>query len=544
MPKSTSHSKWLVLGILAIALFMINLDVTIVNIALPSIMNSLEASLVDAEWVVNIYILVFAVSLITMGRFGDIFGRKRLFIGGLILFTTASFACGLSQNIQMLVTSRALQAFGGAAMMPATLSILNVAFKDGGRGPAMGVWGAVSGAASAMGPIIGGLLVDKFSWGYIFLVNIPLGVIAIIAGWIIINESTDPAAIRHIDWPGVGSATAGMAGLTFALIEGQRFGWSSPVILGSFGVFVLGLMMFFFIERRSQFPLIQLQLFKNVNFAAGNVVSALLMFGLIGILFLLVLYFQIVLGFSAVKTGLVLLPMSAVVVFIAPMAGRMAERNGVRWILASGMLIISLAIFFMAHLSINTTWQSLIIPLIFAGVGMGLIMAPVNTVMMAAAKVEQSGAASGIMTTMRQVGSLLGIAVLGAVLQARLASGLISALTNTAGIPESIKTSIINAINDGSLSAGGMGVLNGSGVPETVQAAVGQMFISEFANALNAAMVVAAIFCFIGAVAALFIKNPGQFPKISNAGAGNVAEGPFLVETKGFIPGDPDYLKR
>jgi EmrB/QacA subfamily drug resistance transporter len=514
MSKLKQRNKWLVLFILAIALFMINLDVTIVNIALPSIMNNLKASLTDAEWVVNVYILVFAVSLITMGRFGDIFGRKRLFIGGLVLFTTASLACGLSSNIQMLVASRACQAFGGAAMMPATLSILNVVFKDGGRGQALGVWGAVSGAASALGPIIGGLLVDNLSWGYIFLVNIPLGIIAIIAGTIIITESTDPTAVRHIDWPGVVSATSGMFGLTFALIEGQRFGWSSPVILGSFGLFALGLILFFFIEKRSRFPLIQLGLFRNVNFAAGNIVSALLMFGLIGILFLLVLYFQIVLGYSAVKTGLVLLPMSAIVVFIAPMAGRMAERNGVRWILASGMLIIAIAIFFMAHLSVDTSWQSLLVPLIFAGVGMGLIMAPVNTVMMATAKVEQSGAASGVMTTMRQIGSLLGIAVLGAVLQSRLVSGLIAAINSTAGIPLGAKTTIIDAINNGTVSTGGLSGMIGSGLPETIQVAIKQMFTIEFANALNTAMIVAAIFCFVGAVVALLIKNPGHFPKI------------------------------
>ena len=509
MSKSVPYNKWLVLVILAIALFMMNLDVTIVNIALPSIMDNLKASLADVEWVVNVYILVFAVSLITMGRFGDLFGRKRMFIGGLVLFTTASLACGLSPNIQTLVVSRAFQAFGGAAMMPATLSILNVIFQGGGRGQAMGIWGAVSGAASAMGPIIGGLLVDQFSWGYIFLVNIPLGIIAIIAGIIIISESTDPTAIRHIDWPGVASATAGLLGLTFALIEGQRFGWSSPVILGAFGLCAVGLTLFFFIENRGRFPLIQLNLFKNINFAAGNIVSALLMFGLIGILFLLVLYFQIVLGLSAVKTGLVLLPMSAVVVFIAPLAGRMAERNGVRWILASGMLIISIAIFFMANLSVDTTWQSLIVPLIFAGVGMGLIMAPVNTVMMAAAKVEQSGAASGIMTTMRQIGSLLGIAILGAVLQARLASGLISAVNSTAGIPDAIKTTIVKAINEGAMNAGGMSGMNAGGMPEAAQAAMLRMFTTEFANSLNATMIVAAIFCLAGAVAALFIKNPG-----------------------------------
>jgi len=513
MSKSVPYNKWWVLFILAIALFMMNLDVTIVNIALPSIMDNLDASLADAEWVVNVYILVFAVSLITLGRFGDIFGRKRLFIGGLVLFTAASLACGLSPNIQTLVASRAFQAFGGAAMMPATLSILNVAFKGGGRGQAMGVWGAVSGAASALGPIIGGLLVDNFSWEYIFLVNIPLGILAVIAGIIIISESTDPTAIKQIDWPGVASATAGLFGLTFALIEGQRFGWGSPVILAAFGLCATGLILFYYIENRSRFPLIQLRLFKNVNFAAGNIVSALLMFGLIGILFLLVLYFQIVLGLSAVKTGLVLLPMSAVVVFIAPMAGRMAERNGVRWILASGMLIISIAIFFMADLSIDTTWQSLIVPLIFAGVGMGLIMAPVNTVMMAAARVEQSGAASGIMTTMRQIGSLLGIAVLGAVLQSRLASGLISAVNSTDGITQEIKTMIVNAINEGAINAGGMSGMIGSGMPESVQAAMVHMFITEFASSLNTAMIVAAIFCLAGAAAALFIKNPGQIKK-------------------------------
>ena len=508
MSQSVRYSKWWVLVILVIALFMMNLDVTIVNIALPSIMDNLGASLADVEWVVNIYILVFAVSLITMGRFGDIFGRKRFFIIGLILFTLASLACGLAGNIQTLIVARAFQAFGGAAMMPATLSILNVAFKDGGRGQAMGVWGAVSGAASALGPIIGGLLVDNLSWEYIFLVNIPFGIIAIIAGIIIITESTDPKAIRHIDWLGVGSATAGLFGLTFALIEGQTYGWSSPVILGAFGLCLIGIGLFVYIEKRSRFALIELSLFRKVNFTAGNIVSALLMFGLIGILFLLVLYLQIVLGLSAVKTGLVLLPMSAVVIFVAPVAGKMAERNGVRWLLASGMLVTAISIFLMARLSIDTTWQSLIFPLILAGVGMGLIMAPVNTVVMASAPVEKSGAASGIMTTMRQIGSLLGIAILGAVLQSRLVSGLVSAVNNIQSVPEETKTMIINSINSGGVTTGGMADMSTGGMPESAVTAMTRMFTAEFASSLNTAMIVAGIFCVAGAIVALWIKNP------------------------------------
>jgi multidrug resistance protein len=202
MPSKRKFSKWSVLGVLAIALFMINLDVTIVNIALPAIMDDLGASLADIEWVVNIYILVFAVSLITLGRLGDIFGRKRFFIVGLVVFTLASLSCGLSQSIEMLIMSRVFQALGGAAMMPTTLALINVAFKDGNRGQAMGIWGAVSGAASALGPIIGGLLVYNLSWEYIFLVNIPLGIIAIILGSIIIEESTEYLPNRYIDFLG------------------------------------------------------------------------------------------------------------------------------------------------------------------------------------------------------------------------------------------------------------------------------------------------------------------------------------------------------
>jgi EmrB/QacA subfamily drug resistance transporter len=402
-----------------------------------------------------------------------------------------------------LITARAFQGFGGAAMMPATLSLLNVAFRDGQRGQAMGVWGAVSGAASALGPIIGGVLVDHFSWGSIFLVNVPFGILAVVAGALIISESTEPNASRQIDWPGILSASGGLFCLTFALVEGQKYGWSSPLIISLFAAALIGIILFVLIERRSHAPLIDMSLFRKIDFSAGNVLSSLLMFGLIGIIFLLVLFLQAVLGYSAIKTGLVLLPMPLAVMLVAPLAGRVAERSWVRWVLAGGMLLTGIAVYLFANLSPTTTWQSLVLPLVLSGIGMGLVMAPTNTVVMASAPVEKSGAASGIMTTTRQVGALLGVAVLGAVLQSQLVTNLTKALSNIAGLPGPVKAAIIEAINKGGATSG----MNMAGVPVGAQAEMGQLFATQFAAALNSAMKVAVVFCIAGAIVALFVQG-------------------------------------
>ncbi len=503
MSLSRKFSKWWVLAILAIALFMINLDVTIVNIALPDIMTTLDTSLADVEWVINIYILIFAVSLILFGRFSDIFGRKRFFIGGLILFTLSSLACGLAPNVEVLIGARALQAFGGAAMMPSTLSLINVAFKDGQRGQAMGVWGAVSGAASALGPIIGGLLVDNLSWGYIFLVNIPLGIVAIVAAVIVIEESTEPNASRRMDWPGIFFATVALSSLTFALIEGTSYGWTSPLILSLFTVSAICFAAFLFIEKRSKPPLVDIGLFKNINFSAGNILNILLMLSLIGILFLLVLFLEIVLGFSAIKTGLILLPMPLAVLVVAPIAGKLADKNIAKRLLTAGMFITGVAIFLLSQLSIDTTWQSLVIPLALAGVGMGLVMAPVNTVILASVPVEKSGAASGIMSTTRQLGGLLGIALLGAVLQSRLVSYFTSSVDNLTGLSIEAKNAIMDAINNSGLN----GNMDFSGISFEAQLEVMRLFSSAFADGLNTAMKVAAIFCMVGVIVSLLIKT-------------------------------------
>ena len=246
-----------------------------------------------------------------------------------------------------------------------------------------------------------------------------------------------------------------------------------------------------------------MSLFRDINFSAGNALSSLLMFGLIGIIFLLVLFLQIVLGYSAIKTGLVLLPISLAVMFVAPLAGRLADSKGVRWMLASGMALTGVAIFLLAHLSADTTWQSLVFPLILAGVGMGLIMAPANTVVMASAPVEKSGAASGIMTTTRQIGALLGVAILGAVLQSRLVTNITAALNNIPGMSEGVKAAIIAGLSKGGATSG----MNTAGMPPATQEAMSQMFKSQFAASLNSAMMVAVVFCAVGVFVALLIKN-------------------------------------
>ena len=409
--------KWWVLVVVCCAVFMMNLDITIVNIALPDIMKGFNVDLSAIEWVINAYVLTFAVLLVTMGKVGDLRGRKLLFMCGLAVFTIASLTCGLAPNEHVLVASRAVQAVGGAAMMPATLSILNVAFGDSGRGMALGIWGAVAGAAAALGPIIGGALVQAHSWRLIFLVNVPVGIVAFIAAAFIIAESTDPGAKRRLDIPGVLAISVALFAITFGLVEGAKYGWTSALILALFAVGAVGLAVFVLIERRAEAPIVRLDFFRNRTFSAGNIVGALLMFGLIGILFTLVMFLQNNLGYSAIKTGLVLLPMPAVTMIVAPISGRLSDRIGSRWLLFFGMLLTALGIYLMAGISSTTTWQQLMLPLPIAGLGMGLSLAPMTSAVMASVPVEQSGAAAGILSTMRQIGASLGISVLGAILQ-------------------------------------------------------------------------------------------------------------------------------
>jgi EmrB/QacA subfamily drug resistance transporter len=511
--RSEGRKKWGVLAVLSFPLFIIMLDVTIVNIALPHIMSAFKIGLASIEWVFNVYVLIFAALLLPLGKLGDMFGRKRLFLIGLGFFTLASLGCSLAPGFNVLLVFRGIQAIGGAAMMPATLSILNVEFSKSQRGLALGIWGAVAGAANALGPIIGGALVDAVSWRYIFVINVPVGVAAFIATLMVVRESIDTTADRHIDIPGFLFVSLALVCLTYALVEGQKKGWTSPLILALFAVSLVSFIIFIFIELRKTSPLAQLRLFRNRVFASGNFILMVITMGMIGVLYLIVLFLQIILGFSALKAGLTLLPLPVAIIVVAPIAGRLTDKIGGRWLLFAGTIIAAAGIYLMSDLSAMTDWPNLILPLAVGGAGMGLVMAPVVTLIMGNTPVQQSGMGAGILSTVRLIGSTLGLSVLGAVLQNQLVNNVSNALAKFPQIPAAMRDQITNGIQSGGLTASGISIPGT--VPAAMKAQLITLFEDQFALSLNTTMKVGIIVILLGTVASLFISNQARRSKES-----------------------------
>ena len=518
-PSRDLRSPWAVLAVLCLGLFMILLDGTIVNIAIPHIQTAFKTSFSNIEWVMNAYILTFAVLLVTLGRFGDLWGRRKLFIAGLALFTTGSLACGLAPTIGALIVFRVVQAVGGAAMMPATLSIIAAVFPADKRGAAMGVWGGVSGLATAIGPTLGGILVQYAtwpsvvgSWRWIFLVNLPIGAAGVLLAVRLVPESKNPTAVETLDLSGVGLISAALACLTFALIEGQRYGWTSATIVLLFAGAALGIGLFYRHEHRVRQPLIDFSLFRNLNFAAGNVTGLLLSAAMMGAFFTIPIFLQSVLGFSAIKAGLVMVPMSVVIIFAAPVAGLLSDRLGSKWIVAVGMLVLAFGLAWMAGLvpgvakiSPATTPASLLVPFVLSGIGIGLAVAPVTSAVMATAPRDRVGNASGVLSTMRQIGSLMGIAVLGAVLQNRITANVTAGIDGIQGLPEAVRHKVIAAATRGGLQTGMP--RGGSGMPAAARAMMAALFKSWFTNAIATTFTVAVALAVVGGLCALLLRS-------------------------------------
>ena len=532
-----ARSPWAVLAVLCLGLFMILLDGTIVNIAIPHIQSYFDTTFGNIEWVMNAYILSFAVLLVTLGRFGDLWGRRKLFMIGMILFTVGSAACGLAPSIYLLIAARVLQGIGGAAMMPATLSIIAAVFPAGKRGAAMGVWGGVSGLATAIGPTLGGVIVQYVtwpavgdSWRWIFLVNIPIGVVGVLLALRIVPESKNPTAVQTLDLPGVGLISASLFCLTFALVEGQKYGWTSAAILSLFAAAAVSFGLFYWREHRVGQPLIDFSLFRSATFAAGNATGLLLSAAMMGAFFTIPIFLQSVLGYSAIKAGLVMAPMSVIIIFAAPAAGVLSDRLGSKWIVAAGMFLLALGLAWMAGLlpgiariSPDTTPLSLLAPFLISGIGIGLAVAPVTSAVMATAPTERVGNASGVLSTMRQVGSLLGIAVLGAVLQNRVTANISDGIHAIQGIPDAIKQKDIAGAASGAMQLSVPS--GGSGMPASVLAMMKTLFQTWFTNAVASTFVVAVALAVAGGLCAFALRaRPAEAAALEAAGAAEVAE--------------------
>src|SRR5690348_691450 len=526
-------SPWLVLLSLCLGFFMILLDTTIVNIAIPDMSTGLKASLDDILWVINAYVLVYAVLLITAGRLGDLHGPKQLFMIGLVLFTVASAACGFAQNPTQLIIARIAQGVGGALLTPQTLSAITMIFPAEKRGAAFGVWGAVAGVATVTGPTLGGLLVTDLGWRWIFFVNLPVGVATIIFAAIVMPNIQ--LNRRHrLDIPGTLLATVGLFLVTYALIEGQPHHWGKvwgPITIVELiiaGVVVLGI---FVIQQRSQQagePLVPFRIFRDRNFALMNFVAAAMGLAMIGMFLPLVIYLQSVLGLSALQAGLAIAPMPLISMVVAPGAGRLADKIGGKFILLVGTSLFAIGMGILVAISHTDTTRVQLLPgLIVAGVGLGMTFAPMQTIAMRNIQPQMAGAASGLINTLRQLGAVLGSAAVGALLQNQLSTKLTAAAEKHAGeLPANFRPQFIDGFHRAASSrlevgAGQTGVQLPSSIPaqarEVVERVAATTFHEGFTNAMRVALWLPIAVLALSALSCLLIKRR---KKVAAAGAG------------------------
>jgi EmrB/QacA subfamily drug resistance transporter len=411
------RARW-TLAIVSIALFMTTLDNLVVSTALPSIRRTLGASIESLEWTVNAYTLSFAVLLLTGAALGDRFGRRRMFVAGLGVFTAASAAAALAPTTDALIVARAVQGAGAAMILPLTLTLLSEAVRPELRGLALGIWSGVSGLGVALGPLVGGLVVEGISWEYIFWLNVPVGLLLIPLALSRLQESHGPD--RQLDLPGLALAGFGLLGVVFGIVRGPALGWTSTTILASIATGLVLLAGFVAWELRSPAPMLPMRFFRSRAFSATSVVSFAMFFGAFGSIFLLAQFFQTAQGYSPLEAGLRTLPWTGMPMIVAPIAGLLSDRIGSRPLMATGLALQAVAIGWLAAVSTPTiAYSSLLIPFVMAGTGMALVFAPAANAVLGSVRPEEAGKASGATNAIREVGGVLGVAVMASVFSAQ-----------------------------------------------------------------------------------------------------------------------------
>ncbi|MBV9836624.1 MAG: MFS transporter [Solirubrobacterales bacterium] len=482
------NSRWWTLGAMCFALFMIMLDNTVVNVALPSIQRDLHASLSSLEWTVNAYTLTFAVLLVTGGRLGDIFGRRMMFLFGVVLFGLSSAAIGFAPSDSALVGFRAVQGIGAAFMMPATLSIITQAFPAEQRGMAIGTWAGVSALALAIGPVLGGFLTQDVSWRAIFFINPPIAVVAVAVTLFAARESRDETVRRTVDIPGIAAITGGLTALVLALVEGNRWHWGSTRIVALLAVAVLGLGGFAAIERRVRVPMIDFSFFRSRTFVGANLVAFLISFAMLAMFFFMALYMQNILHYSPLGTGVRFLPATSLIIVMGPLAGRLTDRIGPRPLMTAGLVIVAGSLFLDSQITVHSGYGLLLPSFMLMGAGMGLVMSPMSAAAMNSVDRTKAGAASGVLSMSRMVGGTFGVAVMGALVSAIGRSKIDAGLPQ---LPSATRAAIANSLGSGGLPAGHYASAQ---VVATVQ--------NAFVSALGTGLLVGTTMTLIGAALA------------------------------------------
>jgi EmrB/QacA subfamily drug resistance transporter len=469
------NRRWWTLGAMCFALFMIMLDNTVVNVALPSIQRGLHTTTSALEWTVNAYTLTFAVTLVTGGRLGDLYGRRRMFLFGVIVFGASSFLIGLAQSDIWLIVFRAVQGVGSGFMMPATLSIITNTFDARERGRAIGTWAGVSAMALAIGPVVGGFLVQEVSWQSIFFLNVPVAIVAIAVTLLAARESRDETAIREVDLPGVATLTVALGALVLGLIQSNSWGWGSARVLGLFALALVSLVAFVMTERRRRAPMVDFDFFRSRTFFGANVVAFIVSFAMFAMFFFLALYMQDVLRYTPLQAGIRFLPSTAMIMVIAPIAGRLSDRIGPRPLMTGGLITVAVALLWMTGITTHSSYGFLIVSFVLMGIGMGFVMSPMSTAAMNSVDPAKAGVASGVLSMTRMVGSTFGVAVIGAIIATLGRSRLTTLLPQ---LPSGERARLVNGLGSGA---------SGTGLPGHVQTALSQTYVYALSNALYVA---------------------------------------------------------
>jgi EmrB/QacA subfamily drug resistance transporter len=439
--------KWRTLVIVCVAIFMLLLDITIVNVALPKIQEDLNASFTELQWVVDAYSLMLATVVLNAGSLGDQLGRKRVFLIGVVLFTAASAACGAANSAVFLDIARGAQGIGGAIMFAVSLALLSQEFHGKERGTAFGIWGATVGAAVAIGPLVGGALTEWAGWRWIFFVNIPIGIACVLLGARVLHESRDEGH-GGFDLLGFITLMVGLFSLVLGLLRGNDWGWSSGRVVGLFVVSAVSLVVFGLGELRQERPMFDIRLFRVPAFTGAQIVAFTISSAMFAQFLYLTLYLQNVLGYSPIEAGLRFLPLSVTSFVVAPIAGRLSNRVPIRYLLGAGMACVTIALYLMYGVTESSSWTTLLSGFILGGIGIGLVNPPLATTAVSVVPPQRAGMAAGVNNTFRQVGIATGVAGLGAIFQSALDPRYAQAIMGGVVRTEAARAEFVSGLND------------------------------------------------------------------------------------------------